>query len=36
MLRGNLFEARGPFGEGNVKQVRWGIVENTESFFGVE
>lgn len=33
VLHGDFFEARGPYGEGNVNSVRWGIVENTEQFF---
>lgn len=33
VLHGDLFEARGPYGEGNTNSVRWGTVENTEGFF---
>ncbi|MBC8072726.1 MAG: hypothetical protein IAG13_30680 [Deltaproteobacteria bacterium] len=33
VLHGDLFEARGPFGEGNTNSVRWGIVENTQQRF---
>lgn len=33
VLHGDLFEARGPYGENNTNQVRWGVVENTEQRF---
>lgn len=33
VLHGDMFEARGPYGEGNTNSVRWGIVENTEGNF---
>jgi hypothetical protein len=33
VLHGDVFEARGPFGEGNTNSVRWGIVENTRQRF---
>jgi hypothetical protein len=33
VLHGDVFEARGPFGENNTNQVRWGIVENTDEHF---
>jgi hypothetical protein len=33
VLHGDLFEARGPYGENNTNQVRWGIVENTQQRF---
>ncbi len=30
VLHGDLFEARGPYGNNNTNHVRWGIVENTQ------
>jgi hypothetical protein len=33
VLHGDVFEARGPYGENNTNSVRWGIVENTEQRF---
>jgi len=33
VLHGDVFEARGPYGENNTNNVRWGIVENTEQRF---
>jgi hypothetical protein len=33
VLHGDFFEARGPYGDNNVNNVRWGIVENTQQYF---